>query len=239
MSTHINELKEYLNASFLDKKVRVRGFVPEDHHSVPEMVSIGPHFSNLSLPIDDNVKIQLASFLIWSSYRPVSFDSYKAAIEDILEEGMQFYSETSPSNWTGESTEEIRSSTEEIEEIRSSTEEIRSRFRSMFLLDGCFIVYLIDALCNGDESGGRFFGIISAKKCYRDLCLLLNQIPFVVVQKLLWVRLYGSKSNSPDVMIKVHQHLAAFCRYIISGYRVRTLKRLICLILVLLVLPIS
>ena len=142
----------------------------------PQLVSLGPyHHGNAELlPMEEHKRRALQHLLLRCAGPPAVKD-FVAAVEDVLEELQSSYADLG-AEWRG-------------------SEESRKRFVGMMVVDGCFLLEVMRAAGHhGNGISGDYvvsdpiFGTANMMPYIRrDMLMLENQLPVLLLQKLVAV----------------------------------------------------
>ncbi|KAK6933942.1 Protein of unknown function DUF247, plant [Dillenia turbinata] len=156
----------------------------------PMMVSIGPyHHNNKELREMENMKPEIARRFTFPSKR--SFDDIiqDQRFQRILSEAKDYYSEAPVSN------------------ENNGTDD----FAKMMFLDGCFVLHLIHCIMKKKhENEDRVLKNHQVAFAVRDLFLLENQLPFIVLQAIMTMKFQPIDWEMVRDFIR-QQHMAPHC----------------------------
>ncbi|KAI8541449.1 hypothetical protein RHMOL_Rhmol08G0061700 [Rhododendron molle] len=130
----------------------------------PQMVSFGPyHYGKEHLmPMEKRKHTMLLDFL-QESGEPL--ESYFNALAPVVQELKDFYDALEP-RWHGDT----------------------SGFLKLMVLDGCFMLHILDSESRHPFNGLYFLGNLETAGIKRDMLLLENQLPMLVLLKIDQVR---------------------------------------------------
>ncbi|KAJ6807684.1 UPF0481 protein [Iris pallida] len=154
------------------------------HDYEPKVISIGPiHRNKKALRPMESLKRKYLSELIGRNPEKNTLENYVKAVCSVAEEARKLYSESV------------------ILDNNLLEMTVLDKFVEMMVVDGCFLIEFLFKACCG-ENQQRYLNELNLRRSLpllrRDLLLLENQIPFIILEVL-----FNSSDHIPDLELRI------------------------------------